>query len=357
VALLEALRQVLESEKDAALRYGGYAGFDGLRGALAGISTRDDELSQGPENFVLTNGAAGAIDLISSTFVNPGDVVVAEAPTFSGTLRTFRGHRARLMTVPVDGSGLMVDALAELASRQAAAGDPIKAVYTIPDFHNPTGTYLSLSRREQLLELAARYRFLIVEDDAYAAINFGNRSLPSLYALAGGHGVLRAGSFSKTIATGLRVGWVQGRADFVDACAQMRFDMGASPLLHRMLARFVLSGGFDAHVHSMQELYGTKCDALTRSLVEWCEPYARFQRPDGGFFLWLECLGGVDAGVIARAAAEDGVLLVPGTHFYHESAGAEAGASFLRLAFSTASPKALGEAGKRLAGVFARILN
>src|SRR5579883_457615 len=343
--LLEAMRIVLAETPHEALRYGGFQGFDGLRAALAERSTLNDGIPQGPENFVLTNGSAGGIDLISSTFINPGDVVVAEAPTFSGTLRTFRGHMARLMTVPVDDDGMVVDALEELLERQQRAGEPIKAVYTIPNFHNPTGTYLSLPRREKLVELAARHRFLIIEDDAYGQINFGDHVLPNLYALAEGHGVLRACTFSKTIATGLRVGWVQGRADFVDACVRMRFDMGASPLLHRMLAVYVEAGEWERHIDTMRRLYARKCEALCDSLVEWCEPYVRFRRPEGGFFLWLECRAGIEAGTVARYGIEEGVMFSPGRNFFLDGDDAR----HLRLAFSTATPEELREAGKRLA--------
>src|SRR5439155_14185719 len=126
--------------------------------------------------------------------------------------------------------GVDTNALEQLLERQRRLGEPIKAFYTIPNFHNPMGVYMSLARRKHLVVLSARYQFLILEDDAYGEIIFGEDRLPNLYALAGGQGVLRLVTFSKTVATGLRVGWVQGRADFVDACVRMRFDMGSSPL-------------------------------------------------------------------------------------------------------------------------------
>jgi 2-aminoadipate transaminase len=348
--LLAAMASVLDTAPAEALRYGDTQGYEALRVSLSERMGHIDGLQQGPENFVLTNGSAGGIDLVSSTFINPGDIVVAESPTFSGTLRTFRGHMARLIPVPTDNEGLVTDALAEILERQQALGEPVKAIYTIPDFHNPMGTNMSLRRRQQLVELSARYRALIIEDDAYNEISFGGEYVPSLYSLAGGNGVLRAGTFSKTIATGLRVGWVQGRADFIDGCVRMRFDMGASPLLHRMLGEFVASGQWDRHILKMRRLYGEKCDALCSSLVNECEPYARFQKPQGGFFLWLECLGGIEATKVAQIASEEGCLIVPGRNFYMDGQDT----SHLRLAFSTESPQDLREAGKRLAKAFAR---
>jgi len=348
--LLEAMAKVLRTAAPEALRYGGYQGFEGLRESLAERSTRLDHVTQSADNLVLTNGSAGGIDLISSTFINPGDIVVVEAPTFSGTLRTFRGHMARLLPVPVDESGMDTEALAEILASQNAAGEPVKAIYTIPDFHNPTGTYLSLERRRRLVELSARYQALIIEDDAYADIGFEDELLPSVYSVAGGQGVLRACTFSKTIATGLRVGWVQGRADFIDACVRMRFDMGASPLLHRMLGEFVGSGQWEAHIAKMRRIYAEKCHALSSSLVQECEPYVRFLRPRGGFFLWLECLPGIDASAVAEYAAQEGALIVPGRNFFMTNGDT----AHLRLAFSTESPEQLRDAGRRLARALAR---
>ncbi len=348
--LLAALAKVLDEVPSEALRYGGTQGFEVLREALAERSTANDRVEQGPDNFVLTNGSAGGIDLICSAFINPGDIVLTESPTFSGTLRTFRGHQARLMSVPMDNDGLDTDALAETLERQQRAGDPVKALYTIPDFHNPMGTYMTLERRRRLVELADRYRVIVIEDDAYADLGFDAEPLPSVYSVAGGQGVLRACTFSKTIATGLRVGWVQGRADFVDACVRMRFDMGASPLLHRALAEFVISGGWERHIKKMHRIYSEKCEALASTLLEECEPYARFVRPQGGFFIWLECRDGLDSARVAQLASEEGVLVVPGRNFFLE----QNDSSHLRLALSTETPDDLREGARRLARAFAR---
>lgn len=350
-ALLAALERVLKTARPEALRYGGTEGYEPLRALLAERWSRIDGLPQSARNFTLTNGSAGAIDLICATFIEPGDGVIVEAPTFSGTLRTFRGHRARLLPAPVDDRGVDVDVVEEILVTEQAAGRRVKAIYVIPDYQNPTGTYLARDRRERLVELAGRYGALIIEDDAYADIAFTEATLPSLYAIAEGHGVLRAGTFSKTVATGLRVGWIQGREDFVAACVQMRFDMGASPLLHRALAEFVQSGEWEAHITHMRRLYAEKCEALCHGLLEECEPYARFVRPQGGFFVWLECRDGIPASAVQRAALEEGALVVPGRVFFVDGADDR----YLRLAFSTATPEQLREGARRLGRAFARV--
>ena len=349
--LLDAIRIVLEEDAPGALSYGGSLGFEGLRDALAERSAQIDRVLQGSDNFLLTNGSSAAIELVCRTFINPGDVIVAESPSFSGSLRTLRGHQARLIPAPMDEYGLLPDALERVLDELSAAGTAGKLIYTVPDFHNPTGANLSLERRYRLLELAARHRALILEDDAYAEIFFGAAPLPSLYSLAGGEGVLRAGTFSKSIATGVRVGWIQGRSDFIAACSQMRFDMGGSPLLFRMLAEYVTSGHWQAHVAEMRRLYAEKCAALFEALIDECEPYIRLRRPDGGFFLWLTCAGGLDSRAVVRAAAEEGLIGVAGQGFFLDRGDNH----HIRLAFSTAEVGEMGEAARRLRRAFARV--
>jgi len=350
-ALLACIRSATEEAPPDALRYGGTIGYEGLRQCLAEKSQREDGLAQGPENFTITNGSSAAIDLVCRTFLNPGDVVVAESPSFSGSLRTVRGNQGRLVPVPMDSHGLDVDRLDDILTSLEAEGTPAKLVYTVPDFHNPTGTNLSVERRRRFVEIAARHRALILEDDAYIDLYFDEAPLPSLYELAGGEGVLRAGSFSKTIATGLRTGWLQGSADVVALCNQMRFDMGGSPLIHRALAKYAESGRWDEHADSMRRLYAAKCSAVCEGLVDECESYVRFQRPAGGFFVWLECAKGISARQVVALAAQEGLLCVPGDHFFMNREEDR----FIRIAFSTAPMSSMHEAAKRLRTAFERL--
>lgn len=349
-ALLGCLQAVMREAAPEAMRYGGTLGFEPLRRALAHKSQRDDGLAQGPENFLITNGSSAGIDLIARTFLNPGDVVLCESPTFSGSLRTFRGLQARFQSVPVDADGMVVDELERALAALAASGSRAKLIYTIPDFHNPTGTMLSRTRRRRCIEVAGRYGALIVEDAAYSDLSYEEEPCPSIYALAGGEGVIRAGSFSKTVATGLRVGWLQAGADFITACDQMRFDMGGSPLLHRALAAYLDSGRWDEHVAEMRELYSQKCAVFCEALLDECEPYLRFQRPLGGYFLWVECAEGISARAVATMAAEQGLACVSGSGFYLDREDDR----HIRLAFTHAALAELPEAARRLRRAFER---
>ena len=338
--------RALATEDDGPLRYGGGMGYEPLRIALAKRYTRDRGMHAHADEFVLTNGSAGAIAAICSAMLRPGDIVISEAPTFSGTLRTFRGEGAEVVPVSMDGEGLRTDELGDTLSRLTAEGRSVKFIYTIANFHNPTGVSMSLARREALLRIAAEHAVFVLDDDAYGELHFGEAPPPALAALSGGHGVITVGSFSKTIATGLRVGWVHGSAELVDLIARMRFDMGNSPLLHHMLMEYVSDGRLDEHLDRMRALYAEKLDILAGALTELAEPYLTFQRPLGGFFLWLSLQRGLTAEAVQRAAIDEGVVFPLGRAFYPD--GRDAG-EHIRLAFSWTAREDLSLGAERLA--------
>ena len=181
---------------------------------------------------------------------------------------------------------------------------------------------MSLAVREKLVEVCARHRVFILEDMAYTELYFDAPPPPSLYAVADGHGVIQVGSFSKIIATGLRVGWIQARLPVIESVGRMRFDMGGSPLLHRALAHYVGSGEVEPHVDMLRGIYRRKCEALVSTLREHCEPYLRFEEPAGGFFLWAECIGAT-AQDVAEAGAQEGLTFATGSNFYKEREAAD----------------------------------
>ena len=350
LALQQALSRALLETPAETLQYGGVFGYDGLRQVLADRYTPLDGVDLSVDNFITTNGGAGGIDNVCAAFLEPGDVVLVEAPTFSGSLRTFRGHSAELMAVQVDAQGIVVDSVRERIALAEAAGKRVKLVYTVADFHNPTGTTMSADRRDALIQTCAEHRVLIVEDAAYSEIYFRER-VPSLYRMAGGQGILRVSTFSKPIATGLRVGWVQGREDVIEALSKVRFDMGISPILLRMLADYVGSGQMDRHLDRMRPIYAAKVDTLCRSLQKHCADFVRFDRPEGGFFLWVDCIDS-SAADVTRAAADLGLMFAAGSNFFID--GEADDTSHVRLAYSTATIDELEEVGPRMRQAFLR---
>ncbi len=350
----EALERVLSRAPDVALRYGGVLGFEDLRAILAERQSAMDGLALDQDNFILHNGGSGCLDNICRAFLTHGDVVITEGPAYSGTTRAIRGHMAELIEVAVDDDGLSISGVAAAIERANSEGKRVKFVYLNPDFQNPTGTTLSEERRLALIELCANHRILIVEDSTYSELFFDAPPPSSIYAMAGGAGVLRLGTFSKIIATGLRVGWVQASKEHIDALGRVRFDMGTSPLILHTLAEFIRSGSLDPHIERMRVIYAEKCATLSESLHEGCQPYVRFTKPGGGFFFWFECIG-APSKEVAAAAAEEGLLFPPGTTFFLDKENTPD--THVRLAFSNASLRHLAEIGPRLKAAFLKVVD
>ena len=352
--LLAAMDRALDVPDDTPLRYGGGIGYEPLREALAERYTRDRHVPVTADHFLLTNGSAGAIDLVCAAFLSPGDTVISEGPTFSGTLRTFRGHQANILTVPMDQDGIGTDELARVLADVEAQGKRAKLIYTISNFHNPAGASMSQERRQELLRLAAAHGAFVLDDDAYGEFSYTDHAPTTLSELANVRGVITVSTFSKIIATGLRVGWVHAEPAVIDRIMRMRFEMGNSPLLHHMIYNFMESGRLDEHILAMREVYSAKLDALSSALHEYCEPYLTFRKPEGGFFLWATLQDGITARELQREAVAQGVNFPIGHAFFaeHQDPG-----EHIRLAFSWVALDDIPEAARRLAAACERVAN
>jgi 2-aminoadipate transaminase len=353
-ALAAATVRALEADPGAALTYGGTMGYQPLRAWIAARYVQETGVAVTADWVTLTSGSAHAIDNIAATFIAPGDVVAMGAPTYPGAIRAFRVRGAHIVTVPQDDDGLDTAALARALEAQRAAGAPAKLIYVVANYDNPTGTTLTVERRHELAALAARYHALIVEDDAYTGIDLDGPPPTSLFEIAGGQGILRVGTFSKTIATGLRVGWTLAAPAAVRALTYMRFDNGSPPFVQRAVFEYLQTGVHEAHVERLRTIYGARRDAAVNALRETCDPYVSFVVPAGGFFFWLRLADGLDATEVAAAAAERGVAVTPGSMYYADGGGAD----HVRLVFSALPPEQLYEAiallGKACAAVAAR---
>ena len=338
--LIACNERVLRREGTFALQYGGPQGYPGLAEWLAQRANAAEGLSLGPENFVITCGSAGGLENLCETFLDPGDVAIVERPTFPGSLRTVISCLPQVEGVALDDAGLKPDALEEIINRVEAAGKRPKLLYTIANFQNPAGTTLPLERRKQVVELCRDHDILIIQDDAYGGINFTGDANPTMFSLAGGTGAVLLGTFSKTLATGLRVGWIMGEQPVIDAITRMRFDMGVSPWTSRVIAEFCESGLYDAHVARAIAIYRRKRDAMLQSLEERCSRFARWTVPEGGFFLWLELSEGIDPARLRITANEEAVGYVGGAAFFDDGSGANR----VRLAYSNVAERVIPEA-------------
>ena len=307
--------------------------FAGRLEALQGRRPADDEL-------MITSGAIEALELIGKSFLDPGDTVVVEGPTYLGAIQAFRSFEAMLVAVPLDEHGLEVDEL----ERQLIAGLRPKLVYTIPDHQNPAGVSLAAERREPLVELARRYGFLLVEDVAYRELGFNEEMLPSLWSL-GPDVVVQAGTTSKTFCPGVRLGWAVGPAEISArlVVAKQLTDQCAGALGQRLFEESARRGWIDEQLVRSRALYRRKGERLLAALARSLPEGAHWTTPQGGFFSWLT-LPGADSVALARRAVEQGVGIVPGTLFYPDGRGADT----VRLSFSLVDDARIDEGIEKL---------
>ena len=348
---LAAERALADTDGVDALQYGGSYGHGALREEIARRIDQGGRPSVSPEQVVITTGSSQALDIVCAAFIDPGDIVLVEEPTFPGSLWTFRAHGGVPRPVPIDGQGLDVEALAARLAEVRAEGRQTKLIYVTPDFQNPTGTRLPPERRRRLVELADAYDCLVVEDIAYLQIDYSPEPPPpTLFALAPDR-VLQMGTFSKMIGPGLRVGWLVGPIVAVEAAARGRTDMGSSVTMSSILAQFLRDRALEPHLDLVREVYRTKRDAMTRALAETVGGLGTWDSPDGGFFLWLQLNDGVDVPALVEVARQERVGFVPGYRFLVEERPLPA----LRLAFSQVSLEDIQEGVGRLGRALERI--
>jgi 2-aminoadipate transaminase len=307
-----------------------YAPTRGLAGPLDAFADRLESLQgrrPADDELLITSGAIEALELIGKSFLDPGDVVVVEGPTYLGAIQAFRSFEARLVAVPLDEHGLDVEEL----QRQLADGLRPKLLYTIPDHQNPAGVSLAAERRAPLVELARRYGFLLVEDVAYRELGFSAEMLPSLWSLAPDV-VVQAGTTSKTFCPGVRLGWAVGPAEISArlVAAKQLTDQCAGALGQRLFEESARRGWIDEQLALSRALYRRKAERLLAALELSMPAGTRWTKPRGGFFSWLTLPGGADSVDLAQRAGEQSVGIVPGTLFFPDGRGADT----VRLSFS-----------------------
>jgi len=350
--LSKAFRAVLLQEGDQALQYGGPYGYPGLRDILAKWISEREGLPLSAENLMITNGSSQALDSACFAFLNPDDLVIAENPTFPLSLRTVYAHDARVFGLSLDEDGPDVGKLEMVLKKADREGERVKLLYFTPNFQNPTGITFPLERRQAILDLASRYGCIIVEDDAYGELRYEAEAVPSFFSLAGGRGVIKLGTFSKTIGPGLRLGWVLAAPKLIQAMAALRTDMGTSPLLSHVVAAYMADGHFQQHLKDNISFYRGKRDLFLSLLAEHFEGVANWRAPEGGFFVWLELPSEADE-LVAEEALKEGVMVSPGFRFFSQ----DAKHIYLRLAFSFIHFDHMETAVARLARVARKLLS
>ncbi len=356
-----ACSQVLHEHGPTALQYGQTEGYNPLRDYLAEVTMAELGLHARRENILVTTGGLQVADLLPKVLLDPGEPIVVEDPTFLGALASFSPYRPRYLTVPLDGQGMQVDRLEEILAHQPG----IKFVYVIPNFHNPAGCTLSLERRQKLVALADAHGVPVLEDDPYAQLRYSGEPLPALIVLdqqrlgrpAGQEAytdgnVLYAGSFSKILSPGMRLGWVAGPAPIIATLARAKqgTDLHTSLLVQMIAYELCREGFFPAHVARIREMYRRRRDLMLELMREHFPPEVTWTVPDGGLFLWVTLPAGCDSQAILADAVEQGVAFVPGRGFYACGGGEDT----MRLNFSNANEEQLQQGIARLGTVLKR---
>jgi len=346
----EASNKALAEEPGAALQYGATEGYQPLREQLAAFMAAKGATQLAPENLIVTTGSQQALDLLGKTLISPGDKVIVEGPTFLATIQCFRLYGAELISAPIDGHGVKTDELEKLIAEHKP-----KFVYLIPTFGNPSGAMLSLERRKAVLEMAVKHSTLIVEDDPYGDLYFGDAPPPSLLNLSasvpGSRELLvHCGSLSKVLSPGLRVGWMVAPSDLLakaTMCKQFS-DAHTSTFAQATAAQYLKAGRMPATLARVRKVYAERAQAMGDALRSDLGDAIEFVQPQGGLFVWARLTGAGgkvnDGNVLAKRAIEKGVAFVPGTPFFC----AHPDHATLRLSFATVGVDKIREGVARL---------
>jgi 2-aminoadipate transaminase len=343
---------VIARDGQVALQYGSAHGLPELREQISEVMALEG-ISGHPDDLVVTVGSQMGLDLVTRIFCDPGDVVLAEGPSYVGALGTFAAYQAPVVHVEMDGSGIVPEALRAALAAAEGGGRRVKFLYTIPNFHNPAGITLAVRRRAEILDVCARHGVLVVEDNPYGLLGFDGQTYPALRSMDADN-VVYLGSFSKTFAAGLRVGWVLAphavREKLMLATEAATL---CPPTLNQMIvSRYLATHDWQGQIKTFQQAYRDRRDAMLSALEQHMPAGCTWTRPGGGFFVWLTVPEGVDTKAMLPRAVTARVAYVSGTGFYADGLGSRQ----MRLSFCYPTPERIREGIRRLATVLAEEL-
>ena len=344
-AVADMTAQLIRDQGTVALQYGGGQGRAQMREALVGVMAEAGVPATADE-LLVTVGGQQALELIAKCFIDPGDVVIAEGPTYVGAVGAMSSHQADIRHVPMDGDGMRTDLLEELLARLQQEGRRAKYVYTIPNHQNPGGVSMSEDRRQRLAELAVEHDLLIIEDDAYGLLGFDGQTATSLRTLVPER-VIYLGTMSKTFSPGVRSGWIAAPTPVREKLVLLReaADLCPSNLTQLMIERWLTTQPWQEQVKRYRALYQHKAELMLESLAAEMPVEVDWTRPRGGFFVWLTVPHGVDTSALLAKAIGRRVAYVPGRGFYADGSGGD----HLRLCFSFPPSERIREGVSRLA--------
>ncbi len=347
-AIAQAHADVFASEGRAALQYSTTEGWRPLREWIA-VRMQKRGIAATADRVLITTGSQQGIDLVGKVFLERGDSVVVENPCYLAALQAFSGYEASFISIESDDQGMRVDQL----ENSLKCSNP-KLIYIVSEFANPKGTTLSYERRQKLIELSAQYRVPILEDNPYSELRYQGLPPQPLSAMDRDGLVIHIGTFSKTISPGMRLGWLIASEEIFQTIvvAKQAADLHTSTIEQHAAARLLESFDYDGHVAHLCEVYGSRCQAMLFAMERHFPAEARWTRPEGGLFLWVELPERLTAEMLFEETIAERVAFVPGASFF----ACEGKANFMRLTFSNQKPEMIEEGVRRIAGVLKRRL-
>ncbi len=344
--MVDAVAACMMNQGNEALQYGTSEGHIGLKNHLIRIMA-DEGINVNGDDFIITGGSQQGLDMLGKIFIEPGDTILVEAPTYVGAINAFAGYEPNVLSVPLDEDGLDVDLLADKLVELASDGIRPKFFYTVPNFHNPAGVTMSRSRRIRLLDLAKEHNLLVVEDNPYGRLRYEGDDLPSLRALD--ENVVYLSTFSKIFSPGIRLGWFVAPHPILDKIifAKQSADLCSSSFTQRVVDEFLNDNEIGEYLAQLVVTYRARRDAMLAALEEFFPPETSWTKPGGGFFVWVTLPDFLDTTEMLAEAISAKVAFVPGRAFFADGSGANQ----MRLAFCYPSPEEIHEGVRRLSEV------
>jgi len=330
------------------LQYGPTEGLTVLKNCIAEVMAEEGTLVD-PDDVLVTTGGQQVIDLVCKTLIDPGDIIIAEAPTYPGAVPTFCSYQAEVIQIGLDEDGMRIDELEAMLDRLDREGRRPKFIYTVPTFQNPGGTTMSLPRRRRLVEVIRRRELLVLEDNPYGLLRYEGDALPTLYALEGGDFVIYLGTFSKILSPGVRLGWSVGPRPVLEKMniGKQASDLCSSSLTQLFVAAYFDSGRWQDYVQSLREIYRRRRDVMLDSLAECLGPESSWTHPQGGLFIWVTLPDYIDTTDLLARALDEHVAFVPGRAAFLDGRGG----SSMRLNFSGVGEADIREGVRRIGEV------
>ncbi len=343
-----------EEEVKKALQYGSTEGDTELRELIV-ENYRKKGFDITIDNVIITTASQQGLDLLAKIFINPGDKIIVEMPSYLGALSAFNAYRAKTIGIPMDDMGMIPEKLVETLETLKSVGEKPKFIYLIPDFQNPAGITMPTARRKEIIEIAKKFDVLIVEDSPYKELRFEGEHQESLFALDKTGHVITLGTFSKILLPGFRIGWVIADPRIVDkfVVAKQATDLCTAPFVQRITANYIKSGKFDESLNRTIQLYKEKRDVMLQKFEEYMPKGVTWTKPKGGLFLFLNLPENMDAENLFHKAVKKKVAFVIGSVFHCDGSGTNT----MRINFSYVSKEKIVEGVKRLSEVIKEEMN